>query len=121
RFLEHHLAHEASAFLAAPFDEMAVLSMDGRGERATTSFGHYANGEYRRLRQVDLPHSLGLVYEDVTRYLGFLHSSDEYKVMALASFGEPRYAAAFREIIRSGPDGSYEVRSEERRVGEVSR
>src|SRR5690606_6319513 len=62
RFLEHHLAHEASAFLAAPFDEMAVLSMVGRGERATTSFGHYANGEYRRLRQVDLPHSLGLVY-----------------------------------------------------------
>src|SRR5690606_8277199 len=65
-------------------------------------------GDYRRLRQVDLPHSLGLVYEDVTRYLGFLHSSDEYKVMALASFGEPRHVREFREIIR-GAQGAYEV------------
>ncbi len=109
RFVEHHLAHEASAFLAAPFDEAAVLSMDGRGERATTSFGHFVDGEYRRLRQVDLPHSLGLVYEELTRYLGFLHSSDEYKVMALASYGEPRHVGAFREIIRRGAEGAYEV------------
>ncbi|MFA9441618.1 carbamoyltransferase, partial [Uliginosibacterium sp. sgz301328] len=109
RFVEHHLAHEASAFLAAPFDETAVLTMDGRGERATTSFGHYAEGKYHRLRQIDLPHSLGLVYEEVTRYLGFLHSSDEYKVMALASFGEPRYVEQFRDIIRRRPHGAYEV------------
>ncbi len=108
RFVEHHLAHEASAFLAAPFEETAVLSMDGRGERATTSFGHYARGDYRRLRQYVLPHSLGLVYEDVTGYLGFLHSSDEYKVMALASFGKPRYLEDFRRIVRAG-GGGYEV------------
>src|SRR5690606_5937325 len=81
QFLEHHLCHEASAFLAAPFEESAVLTMDGRGERTTTSYGHFTSGEYRRLKQILLPHSLGLLYEDLTRYLGFLHSSDEYKVM----------------------------------------
>lgn len=108
-FVEHHLAHEASAFLAAPFDDTAVLTMDGRGERATTSYGHYAGGAYRRIKQIDLPHSLGLLYEEVTRHLGFLHSSDEYKVMALASFGEPRHADFFEEVMRVGDDGGYNV------------
>ena len=108
-FVEHHLAHEASAFLPAPFDSTAVLTMDGRGERATTSYGCFADGDYRRLRQINLPHSLGLVYEDVTRYLGFLHSSDEYKVMALASFGKPRYADAFRRIVDRDGEGGYRI------------
>lgn len=107
RFLEHHLCHEASAFLAAPFEETAVLTMDGRGERTTTSFGHYSDGVYERIKQVFLPHSLGLLYEDVTRYLGFLHSSDEYKVMALASYGEPRYMEQFRRILSYEGEGSY--------------
>ena len=109
-YVEHHMAHEASAFLAAPFDDCAVLTMDGRGEQATTSFGRYAEGEYQRLKQVNLPHSLGLLYEDVTRHLGFLHSSDEYKVMALASYGQPKYAGLFREIIDYRGDGEYAVR-----------
>jgi carbamoyltransferase len=108
-YVEHHLAHEASAFLASPFRESAVLTMDGRGERATTSYGAFSDGRYERLRQIDFPDSLGLVYEEVTQYLGFLHSSDEYKVMALASFGEPRYADSFRRIIRRG-EGGYTVR-----------
>ena len=108
-FVEHHLAHEASAFLAAPFEECAVLSMDGRGERATTSCGLYSGGRYQRLRQVDVPHSLGLLYEDVTRYLGFLHSSDEYKVMALASFGRPVHADRFRAMVRLDDAGGYSV------------
>jgi carbamoyltransferase len=106
-FVEHHLAHEASAFLASPFEECAVLTMDGRGERATTSFGHFSGGEYRRIKQVDLPDSLGLLYEDVTRYLGFLHSSDEYKVMALASYGDPVYVGAFRRIMCADDCGNY--------------
>ncbi len=109
-YIEHHMAHEASAFLAAPFDDCAVLTMDGRGEQATTSFGRYAGGEYRRIKQIDLPHSLGLLYEEVTRYLGFLHSSDEYKVMALASYGKPKYAGLFREIIEYRDEGEYAVR-----------
>ena len=108
-FIEHHLAHEASAFLAAPYEDCAVLTMDGRGESATTSYGHFSRDGYRRLRQVDMPHSLGLLYEDVTSYLGFLHSSDEYKVMALASFGQPRYAARFREMVQLAADGGYQV------------
>ncbi|ARP85523.1 carbamoyltransferase family protein [Bordetella genomosp. 9] len=109
QFVEHHLSHEASAFLAAPCDECAVLTMDGRGERATTSYGHFANGRYRRLRQIDLPHSLGLLYEDVTQYLGFLRSSDEYKVMALASYGKPEYVDVFREIVRLDKEGGYTI------------
>lgn len=108
-FVEHHLAHEASAFLAAPFDECAVLTMDGRGERATTSYSVYRDRRYQRIKQVNLPHSLGLLYESVTDYLGFLHSSDEYKVMALASYGKPVFAEQFHEVLRYRGDGEYEV------------
>lgn len=108
-FIEHHLSHEASAFLAAPYEDCAVLTMDGRGERATTSYGVFRGGSYRRIRQVNLPHSLGLLYEAVTDYLGFLHSSDEYKVMALASYGSPAYVDRFREIVRYDGDGEYRI------------
>ncbi|PMS15292.1 carbamoyltransferase [Trinickia dabaoshanensis] len=108
-YVEHHLAHEASAFLAAPFGDTAVLTMDGRGEGVTTSLGQFVDGQYKRLKQVELPHSLGLLYEAVTTWLGFLHSSDEYKVMALAAFGRPNYADAFREIVRYRGNGSYTV------------
>lgn len=108
-FVEHHLSHEASAFLAAPFDDSAVLTMDGRGERATTSYGIYRNGRYERIRQVNLPHSLGLLYEEVTDHLGFLRSSDEYKVMALASFGKPTHVDAFRGVLKYHGDGDYTV------------
>ena len=111
-FVEHHAAHEASAYLAAPFERMAVMTLDGRGERATTTFGLYRDGKYRRLKQVDYPHSLGLLYEDVTRHLGFLHSSDEYKVMALASYGEPRCLEAFRSLLRLDGEGGYRERGE---------
>ena len=96
-YVDHHLSHEASAFLAAPFAETAVLTMDGRGEGVTTSLGRFVDGEYKRLKQVELPHSLGLLYESVTGNLGVLHSSDEYKVMALASYGKPAYVDAFRK------------------------
>jgi carbamoyltransferase len=107
-FVEHHLAHEASAFLAAPFDESAVMTLDGRGELASTSYGHFTGDRYERIDQVQMPHSLGLLYEQVTDYLGFLHSSDEYKVMALASYGEPRFAPAFRKLITI-EDGQYRI------------
>jgi carbamoyltransferase len=107
-FVEHHLAHEASAFLAAPFEESAVMTLDGRGEVATTSYGHFTGERYDRIGQVQMPHSLGLLYEQVTDYLGFLHSSDEYKVMALASYGEPRFASHFRKLITI-KDGQYTI------------
>ncbi len=108
-FVEHHLAHEASAFLAAPFDECAVMTLDGRGELATTSYGRFAGGGYERLGRVEMPHSLGLLYEEVTEHLGFLRSSDEYKVMALASYGEPAFADRFRAAVRVGSGGRYET------------
>ena len=108
RFVDHHLAHEASAFLAAPYDDCAVMTLDGRGERTSASYGHFHDGSYRRIGHVCLPHSLGLLYEEVTGYLGFLHSSDEYKVMALASYGEPVYAPQFREMVRV-EDGQYTI------------
>ncbi|CAM4107557.1 carbamoyltransferase [Bordetella tumulicola] len=108
-FLDHHLSHEASAFLAAPCDESAVLTLDGRGERASTSYGVFSAGKYTRLKQIELPHSLGLLYEDITRYLGFLHSSDEYKVMALASFGQPEYQRQMRDIVQLDDQGGYHL------------
>jgi carbamoyltransferase len=109
-YIEHHLAHEASAFLAAPFGDAAVLTMDGRGEHTTTSYGVFDNDRYTRLKQVNLPDSIGLFYEKATSHLGFLHSSDEYKVMALASFGEPRFVDAFREGMRYLGHGDYVAR-----------
>lgn len=108
-YVEHHLAHEASAFLAAPHGDTAVLTMDGRGEGVTTSLGQFVDGQYKRIKQVELPHSLGLLYEAVTSWLGFLNSSDEYKVMALAAFGRPAYADVFRDIVRYRGNGSYTV------------
>lgn len=108
-FVEHHLAHEASAFLASPFEECAVLIMDGRGEEATTSYGLYRDGEYTRLKQVKLPNSLGLLYEEITDFLGFLRSSDEYKVMALASYGKPAYVRRLEEVVKYQGDGDYTV------------
>lgn len=108
-FVSHHLAHAASAFLPSPFEQAAVLTLDGRGELATTTYHLGDRHDLRSIGQVDFPHSLGLLYEDVTSYLGFLHSSDEYKVMALASYGKPRFIEDFRDIIRVQPDGRYTV------------
>lgn len=108
-FVEHHMAHAASAFHASPFEQAAVLTLDGRGEKATTSYSRGEGNELQWLGQVNFPHSLGLLYEQVTGYLGFLPSSDEYKVMALASFGKPRYVADFREIVHVGTDGQYTI------------
>lgn len=108
-FVEHHVAHAASAFLASPFEEAAVLTLDGRGEKATTNYSMGSGNNLRWLGQVNVPHSLGLLYEQVTEYLGFLQSSDEYKVMALASFGQPRYLADFREIVHVESNGQYTI------------
>jgi carbamoyltransferase len=106
-FVEHHLAHGASCFHCSPFDRAAILTLDGRGEKATTSYAFGSGNQIERLGQVNLPHSLGLLYEEVTDYLGFLRSSDEYKVMALASFGKPTFVKEFRDIVRLRGDGQY--------------
>jgi carbamoyltransferase len=109
-FVPHHVAHAASAGLAvAPDTDRAVLVLDGRGEVASHLAGVYRGTELETLRTQELPHSLGLLYEDLTRHLGFLHSSDEYKVMALASYGEPRHRPALRELVRATGDGGFAV------------
>ncbi|MEF7615745.1 carbamoyltransferase C-terminal domain-containing protein [Aquincola sp. MAHUQ-54] len=105
----HHLCHQASAFLAAPFDRCAVMTLDGRGERATTAYGVYRDDGYRTLGEVQVPHSLGLLYEQVTTHLGFLSSSDEYKVMALAAQGRPRWLGLLQEHLHLLDDGQYRL------------
>jgi carbamoyltransferase len=108
-FVEHHLAHAASAYLPSPFKDAAVLTIDGRGETATTTYNIGQDNLLIRLSEVALPHSLGLLYEEVTSWLGFLRSSDEYKVMALASYGKPHFLKDFREMISLGADGQYAI------------
>ncbi len=108
RFVPHHVAHAASAALAAPQGPSgSVLVLDGRGERASHLAGRYSGGRLEVLFTQELPHSLGLVYESLTEHLGFLRSSDEYKVMALASYGTPRHLAELREILRPTGDGGF--------------
>ena len=85
------------------------MTLDGRGERATTAYALGDGNQISWLGQVDMPHSLGILYEQVTSYLGFLHSSDEYKVMALASYGKPAFLGAFREIVQVGESGQYTI------------
>ncbi|GAB7044176.1 MULTISPECIES: carbamoyltransferase family protein [Catenuloplanes] len=108
RFVPHHVAHAASAGLSVPEDS-AVLVLDGRGESASHLAGVYRDGELTTLAAQRLPHSLGLLYEDLTRHLGFLHSSDEYKVMALASYGTPRHLGLFRELVHADGEGGFRV------------
>ena len=109
RFVPHHVSHAASAHLAAGFDDAAVLVLDGRGERSSHLAGHAVNGDLRVLATQDLPHSLGLLYEGVTEHLGFLRSSDEYKVMALASYGEPTHLEALRRLVHTTGNGGFEA------------
>jgi len=106
-FVPHHVAHAASAGLAAPRPSSACLVLDGRGERASHLAGHHREGRLEVLAAQQLPHSLGLLYEGLTEHLGFLRSSDEYKVMALASYGIPRHLDDFRSLIRTTPDGGF--------------
>jgi carbamoyltransferase len=107
RYVRHHEAHAASAGLAAPFGDASVLVLDGRGEATSHLAGHYADGKLEVLASQALPHSVGLFYEQVTSHLGFLHSSDEYKVMALASYGTPRFASELARLVYADGAGGF--------------
>jgi carbamoyltransferase len=109
RFVAHHVAHAASAHLAAPYPSSAVLVLDGRGEQASHLAGHARDGELDVLAAQHLPHSLGLLYEEVTEHLGFRRSSDEYKVMALAAYGSPSFLPEVRAAVRATGDGGFRV------------
>jgi carbamoyltransferase len=110
RFTEHHESHAASAFFPSPFDEAAILTMDGVGEWATTSMGVGKGNQLSLDDEIHFPHSLGLLYSAFTYYTGFKVNSGEYKVMGLAPYGEPKYAQAILDnLIDVQPDGSFRM------------
>ncbi|MDB6021960.1 MAG: uncharacterized protein JWQ04_1817, partial [Pedosphaera sp.] len=107
-FTEHHQAHAASAFYPSPFNEAAILTIDGVGEWATTTIGTGQGREIRLLQELRFPHSLGLLYSAFTDYCGFRINSGEYKLMGLAPYGEPKYAGIILdELLDLKPDGSF--------------
>lgn len=109
-FSEHHQSHAASAFLVSPFQEAAILTIDGVGEWETTTYGVGEGTTIRLLKRIHFPHSLGLLYSAFTYYLGFKVNSAEYKVMGLAPYGEPvYYDVIMNELIRPKEDGSYKM------------
>jgi carbamoyltransferase len=109
-FSEHHLSHAASAFYPSPFQRAAVLTMDGVGEWATTSAGVGNGHELKIQKEINFPHSLGLLYAAFTYYTGFKVNSGEYKVMGLAPYGIPKYAQLiYDNLIDLKPDGSFRL------------
>jgi len=109
-FSEHHLSHAASAFYPSPFERAAVLTLDGVGEWTTTSLAVGNGKDLKVVKEIHFPHSLGLLYSAFTYYTGFKVNSDEYKVMGLAPYGEPRYADLIREkLITVAEDGSFQL------------
>ena len=109
RFVPHHVAHAASAYLAATWRDGDVLVLDGRGETASHLSGRVHGGELEVLAAQQLPDSLGLLYEELTEHLGFRRSSDEYKVMAMASYAEPVFLDDMRRLVRTTEDGGFSV------------
>ncbi len=109
-FSEHHLSHAASAFFPSPFDEAAVLTMDGVGEWTTTSLAVGKGSTLSVEKEIHFPHSLGLLYSAMTYYTGFKVNSGEYKVMGLAPYGEPRFAKVIKDhLIDIKEDGSFHL------------
>lgn len=109
-FSEHHLSHAASAFFPSPFDEAAVLTMDGVGEWTTTSLAIGLGNQLSVHKEIHFPHSLGLLYSAFTYYTGFKVNSGEYKVMGLAPYGEPKYSSIIKDhLIDIKKDGSFHL------------
>jgi carbamoyltransferase len=105
--VEHHRSHLASAFFASPFEEAALLSIDGSGDFTTTMIATGKGNRIKVLGSVDFPHSVGLFYTAFTQLLGFPHYGDEYKVMGLAPYGKPDYVDRLREVLIFRPDGLF--------------
>ena len=108
-YSEHHLSHAASAFYASGWEEAAILTVDGVGEWATSSWGIGRGTDIQLLGETRFPHSLGLLYSAITYYLGFKVNSAEYKVMGLAPYGAPRFVDQFRQLIAIAPDGTFRL------------
>lgn len=108
-FFDHHLSHAASAYYFSGFPEAAVLTVDGVGEWATTSYGRGSGDDLEQLEEVEFPHSIGLFYSTITSYLGFRVNSDEYKVMGLAPYGKPTLVEPLRQLLISQPQGQFRL------------
>ena len=109
-FPEHHESHAASAFFPSPFEEAAIITMDGVGEWATSSYGIGKGNELEILAELKFPHSLGLLYSAFTYYTGFKVNSGEYKVMGLAPYGEPKYRdVILKELVDLKENGSFKL------------
>jgi carbamoyltransferase len=112
-YTEHHEAHASSAFFPSPYERAAILTVDGVGEWATASIGVGEGNRIRILRELRFPHSLGLLYSAFTAFAGFKVDSGEYKLMGLAPYGEPRYAAVIEEkLVEVRDDGSFRLNLE---------
>jgi len=107
--VEHHRSHIASAFFASPFEEAACLSIDGSGDFTTTMIGIGRGNEIQILDSVDFPHSIGIFYTAFTQLLGFPHYGDEYKVMGMAPYGEPKYLDKFDDVVELTSDGLFKL------------
>ena len=107
--VEHHRAHMASAFFVSPFDQAAILSVDGMGDFVSTMWGSGRGNRFQVRDAIHFPHSLGLFYTMVTQWHGFPAYGDEGKTMGLASYGEPVHADALREVVRLQSDGTFEL------------
>src|SRR5882724_2018803 len=108
-FSEHHLSHAASAFLCSPFEESAILTVDGVGEWLTAASGVGRGTQIQLTRQIEFPHSIGLLYSAFTAFLGFEVNEGEYKVMGMAPYGTPRYVDEVWKLVRMAPDGSFRL------------
>jgi carbamoyltransferase len=108
-FVEHHMSHAASAYFSSPFDEAAILTVDGVGEWATTTMGQARGHDITLEREQRFPHSLGLLYSAFTAYLGFEVNEGEYKVMGMAPYGEPKYVDEVWKTVRREGEGSFSL------------
>jgi carbamoyltransferase len=108
-FSNHHLSHAASTFFCSPFEEAAILTVDGVGEWATATYGIGRDREIKIQREIRFPHSLGLLYSAFTAFLGFEVNEGEYKVMGMAPFGEPKYVDKVWKLVKQDSDGSFNL------------
>ncbi|HEY4283870.1 MAG TPA: carbamoyltransferase C-terminal domain-containing protein [Chthoniobacterales bacterium] len=108
-YVEHHLAHLASAFLVSGFEEAACVSIDGFGDFASTATGFGRGDQITITNRVYFPHSLGIFYSALTQFIGFPHYGDEYKVMGLAPYGEPTYFEQLRDVVQIQVDGTFQL------------
>jgi carbamoyltransferase len=110
--IDHHASHAASAFFASPFDDAAIMTVDGVGEWATACFGTGNGTQMQLTKEMRFPHSLGLLYSAFTAYLGFEVNEGEYKVMGMAPYGSPKYTDKVWKLIELGDDGSFRLKME---------